>query len=230
VHQVLVWDLATRLFHWLLVLFVVICLLTGEDEGLVFAIHAYAGFVILMLLFFRAGWGIIGSRHSRFADFIYPWSTTWRYALSFLRFKPQRYVGHNPLGGWMVILMLVVLTATALSGILMVTKEAGWLEDIHEALGSFMQILVFVHIAGVFVDRLLIGEKIVKAMITGHKELAEDAAQQEVPVAGVGRALAFAVLVVIGSVYLFQQIDYSAKVATFAANDEDVRKRKNDND
>ncbi len=229
-NQVLVWDLATRLFHWLLVLFVVICLLTGEDEGLVFAIHAYAGFVILMLLFFRAGWGIIGSRHSRFADFIYSWSTTWRYALSFLRFKPQRYVGANPLGGWMVILMLVVLTGTTLSGILMVTRGAGWLEDIHEALGSFMQILVFVHIAGVFVDRLLTGEKIIKAMITGHKVLAEDAAQREIPVAGVGRALAFAVLVVIGSVYLFQQIDYSAKVATFASNDEDARKRKNDDD
>ena len=112
VHQVLVWDVATRLFHWLLVLSVVICLLTGEDEGLIFAIHAYAGFVVLMLLLFRAGWGIIGSQHSRFADFVYSWPETWRYALSFLRFKPQRYVGHNPLGGWMVIAMLVVLMAT----------------------------------------------------------------------------------------------------------------------
>ena len=229
-HQVQVWDIATRLFHWFLVLFVVICLLTGEDEGLVFAVHAYAGFVILMLLFFRAGWGVFGSQHSRFSDFIYPWSTTWRYALSCLRFNPERYVGHNPLGGWMIIVMLVVLTATTLSGVVMVSKGAGWLEDIHEALGRFMQILVLVHIAGVFVDQLLTGENIIKAMITGHKELAEDTVQQEVPVVGVWKAFVFAVLAVIGGVYLFQQIDYAAKVTTFAANSEHAEKRKNDND
>ncbi len=130
----------------------------------------------------------------------------------------------------MVILMLVVLTATTLSGILMVGKGAGWLEDIHETLGSFMQNLVFVHIAGVFVDQLLTGENLIKAMITGHKELAEDAVQREVPVASVWKAFAFAILAVIGGAYLFQQMDYSVKVATFAADEEDARKRKNDDD
>ena len=228
--QVLVWDIATRLFHWLLVLFVVICLITGEDEGFIFAIHAYAGFVILMLLFFRTGWGIFGSRHSRFTDFVYSWPTTWRYALSVFRFKPTRYVGHNPLGGWMIICMLVVLMATTLSGILMVTKGAGWLEDIHEALGTFIQFLVFVHIVGVFVDQFLTGEKIVIAMITGHKALAEDAAQREVLVTGAGKALAFAAIVVISSVYLFQQIDYSTKVATFSNNHESEQDRNKDKD
>ncbi len=171
-HQVLVWDLATRLFHWLLVLLVVVCLLTGEDEGFIFAVHAYAGFVVFMLLIFRLGWGFIGSRHSRFSDFIYSRATVRRYAISLLRFKPERYVGHNPLGSWMVILMLVALTATTLSGMVMVTNEARWLDDIHETLGDFIQILVLVHIAGVLVDRSLTGDKIVKAMITGKKELA----------------------------------------------------------
>jgi hypothetical protein len=76
----------------------------------------------------------------------------------------------------------------------------------------------------------LTGDKIIKAMITGRKELAEDIAKSEPQVAGIGRTLVLGVLVLIGSVYLFQQIDYSDKVATFAANDEDVRKRKNDND
>lgn len=213
--QVLVWDIATRLFHWLLVLFVVICFVTGEDEGLVFAIHAYAGYVVLMLLIFRLGWGIIGSRHSKFADFVYPWSIVRRYASSLLRFRPEHYVGHNPLGGWMVVLLLVTLAATAVSGFLMVTRGAKWLEDIHEALGGFMQILVLIHIAGVVVDQVLTREKLIQAMITGHKELPEDAAKAELFPARMWWALVLATLVAIGSVYLFQQTDYAAKVSAF---------------
>lgn len=228
--QVLVWDLATRLFHWLLALFVIICFVTGEDEGLAFAIHAYAGFVVLMLLIFRLGWGLIGSPHSRFQDFICSWPTVRQYAISCLRFKPARYVGHNPLGGWMIVLMLVVLMASALTGLTMVTTGAGWLEDIHEALGSSMQILVLVHIAGVVVDRVLTGDKIVKAMITGHKDLSEDVAKSEPQVAGLGKALVFALLVLIGGVYLFQQTDYSTKVSSFAANEDAKHERKRDHD
>lgn len=227
--QVLVWDLATRLFHWLLVLFVVTCFLTGDDEGFIFAIHAYAGYVVLMLLLFRLGWGIIGSRHSRFPDFVYSWSTVRHYAISFLRFQPERYVGHNPLGGWMVLLMLVVLTSTATTGILMVTQGAGWLEDIHEVLGSSMQVLVLIHIAGALLDRALTGDKIIKAMITGRKELVEDIAISETRTAGMGRALILGVLVLVGGAYLFQQTDYSAKVASFATHD-DAPKHKYEND
>jgi cytochrome b len=230
VRQVLVWDIATRLFHWFLVALVTICLLTGEDEGLAFIIHAYAGFVIIPLLFFRAGWGIFGSQHSRFADFLYSWPATKGYALSLLRLKPTHFVGHNPLGGWMIILMLVALTATALSGVLMVANGATWLEDIHEAIGSFMQILVFVHIGGVLVDQLLSGEKIVQAMITSRKELAEESTMREAPPAGWAKALIFAVLIVIGATCLFQKVDYLEKVSTFAASDHDAEVHKKGDD
>lgn len=228
--DVVVWDVATRVFHWLLVVFVIICLLSGEDEGLAFAIHAYAGFVVLLLLFFRAGWGVIGSRHSRFADFIYSWTTTWGHARSILKFKPERYVGHNPLGGWMIIMMLVVLLVTSLTGVAMVTKAFEWLEDFHEALGSLMQALVLIHIAGVVFDQLLTGEKIIKAMITGRKEMAEDAALRESPVAGVGRALILAAFVLIVGGYLFQGVEFSVKVATFSVDHDDFREADDDDD
>jgi cytochrome b len=228
--QVSVWDLATRLFHWLLVLFVVVTFVTGEDEGLVFAIHAYAGFVVLMLLLFRLGWGVFGSRRSRFADFIYPWSTVRRYAISLLRLAPAPYVGHNPLGGWMVVLMLAVLIVATLSGVLIVTHEADWLEEIHETLGTLMEVLVFIHIAGVLFDRLLTGEKLVRAMITGRKELSEELAKREQPLARTWRALALATVVVIASGYMFQQTDYSAKVAAIAANGDAGSSARTEND
>lgn len=219
--QVLVWDFATRLFHWLLVLFVVICFFTGEDEGLIFAVHAYAGFIVLMLLVFRAGWGIAGSRHSLFWDFIFSWPTVWRYTKSLLRFRPEHYVGHNPLGGWMVVLMLILLAAATLSGFLVVASGARWLDDFHEASGSLMQVLVLAHIAGVLVGQILVGEKLVQAMITGRKTLEEDAAKDERPLAGRWRALVLAVIVLIGSAYLFQQTDYSAKVSAFGSKKND---------
>ncbi len=186
----MVWDIATRLFHWLLVSFVLVCSLTGDDEGLQFAIHAYAGFVVVGLLLFRAGWGIVGCRHSRFTDFAYSWPTVRGYAIGLLRLKPDHYVGHNPLGGWMILLMLLTLTAASVTGLIMVTKGAGWLENIHEAAGSMMQILVLAHIAGVLVDRLLTGDKIVKDMISGYKELAVEAGDVAPRVAGAGRMAA----------------------------------------
>jgi cytochrome b len=228
--QVPVWDIATRLFHWSLVLAVIVCFLTGEDEGLAFAIHAYAGFFVLSLLAFRLGWGIVGSRHSLFADFIYSWSSVARYVGSFLRLRPERYVGHNPLGGWMVILMLLVLIGAALSGFLMVARGAAWLEDFHEALGGFMQILVLVHIAGVFVDQRLTREKLVQAMITGRKELPADAAEAEAPTVGMWRALVLAGLVVIGSTYLSRATDYPGRVSAFASHEESGQAHTRDRD
>jgi cytochrome b len=226
--EVAVWDVATRVFHWLLVMLVVVCLLSGEDEGLVFVIHAYAGFAVMLLLFFRAGWGVIGSRHSRFADFIYPWSVIWRYTHSILRLKPERYIGHNPLGGWMIVLMLLLLLSTSLTGVVMVVTGFGWLEDIHEVFGSLMQVLVFIHILGVVFDQLLTGEKVIKAMITGRKKMAEDMALRESHVASVGKALILAAFVLIVGGYLFQAVDFSHKVSVFSADHDDARKSDDD--
>jgi len=218
--EVPVWDIATRLFHWLLVLFVTVCLFTGEDEGLLLAIHAYAGFVVLMLLLFRTGWGVIGSPHSRFSTFPYDRHTVWRYVLSLLRFKPEPYVGHNPLGSWMVILMMVVLALTALSGVLMISSGMLWLEDIHESLGVLMQVLVCVHIVGVFLDQFLTGDNLIRAMVNGRKPLPENLAAKVPPLASVWKAGALAVLVVVASFLLFQKIDYAAKVSTYGSQEE----------
>ena len=183
-----------------------------------------------MLLVFRFGWGLIGSRHARFVDFVYGWPTVRRYLLSMLRLKPERFIGHNPLGGWMIVLMLAMLTAIAATGILIVTAGARWLDDIHEALGNAMEVIVLVHIAGVLADRLLTGDKLVRAMITGWKEVPAVAAEPETKGIGPMRAVIFAGLVLAGSVYLFQQIDYAGQVTAFARQDEHGAKARNDDD
>ena len=112
--QVKVWDIAIRVFHWSLVALFFISYLTGDDAGIV---HAYAGYGVIVLLVFRLVWGVIGTKHARFWDFVYAPETTKRYARSLISGKPIHYLGHNPLGGWMVILLLIFLSAVSWSGL-----------------------------------------------------------------------------------------------------------------
>ena len=112
--RVKVWDIAVRIFHWSLVVLFFAAYLSGEDGGL---FHVYAGYGVLALVAFRIVWGIIGTRHARFSDFVYGRAATLQYARSLLSARPVHYLGHNPLGGWMVVALLVCLIGACWSGI-----------------------------------------------------------------------------------------------------------------
>ena len=105
-----VWDLGVRVFHWSLVFFFFVTYISGEGSE---TLHAYAGYIVIGLILFRFIWGFIGTRHARFSDFLRGPKKTLLYIKSFITGKPQHYLGHNPLGGWMaVVLMLSVLGAS----------------------------------------------------------------------------------------------------------------------
>ena len=112
--QVKVWDIGVRLFHWTLVVLFAVAYLTGDDESLV---HIYAGYGVSALIAFRILWGFIGTRHARFTDFIYGPKATMAYARSMRSGKPIHYLGHNPLGGWMVVALLLSLAGACWSGL-----------------------------------------------------------------------------------------------------------------
>lgn len=109
-----VWDIAVRVFHWSLVVTFFVAYFSGDDENV---LHVYAGYGVLALVAFRIVWGFIGTRHARFADFIYGPATTWRYVKSMISSKPLHYLGHNPLGGWMVVALLLSLIGTCWTGL-----------------------------------------------------------------------------------------------------------------
>ncbi len=112
-----VWDILIRVFHWSLAIFFVLAYLTGEGEGSTEELHALAGYIIIGLLVFRIVWGFIGSKHARFTDFIYSPAEILAYLKGLFINKPKHYLGHNPAGGAMIILMLIFLSLSSWSGL-----------------------------------------------------------------------------------------------------------------
>ena len=178
-----VWDPLVRVFHWTLVLAFFIAYLT-EDEWL--DLHTLAGYTVLALVAFRLLWGLVGSRHARFADFVRRPREVLGYLKQVLTLHPRRYLGHNPAGGLMVVLLLASLLATTGFGLAVYGAEEGagplaaWfagagegtehlVEELHEFCANFTLFLVAVHVAGVLVESLLHGENLVRAMVTGRK-------------------------------------------------------------
>lgn len=109
-----VWDIAVRVFHWSLVVLFFVAYFTGDEEDM---LHVYAGYGVLALVAFRIVWGLIGTKYARFTNFIYGPAATVRYAKSVFSRKPLHYLGHNPLGGWMVVALLLSLIGTCWSGL-----------------------------------------------------------------------------------------------------------------
>lgn len=120
--SVKVWDPLVRLFHWSLVAAFAIAWLTGDEES---RLHELAGYAVIGLVLVRIVWGFVGTRYARFSDFVYRPSTVLGYAREILRGKPKHYLGHNPLGGMMVLALLVSLLAAGATGLALQGAEEG---------------------------------------------------------------------------------------------------------
>ena len=174
--KILVWDLPVRLGHWLMVGGFALAWLTGDSETFRL-VHVFAGATVLAVATFRLPWGFIGSRYARFADFVRAPAAVRNYVLSLLRLQPAHHVGHNPAGGWAIVLLLGLGIVTGLAGWAIYNDIGGhWLEEVHEALAATMLTVVIVHVAGVISGSLLHGENLVRAMLNGRKSGAPDAA------------------------------------------------------
>jgi len=184
--EIKVWDLFVRVFHWTLVVGFFTAYLT-EDEML--GLHVWAGYLVFSLVVLRIVWGVVGSIHARFGDFVYGPGEVVRYVKQVITFRAPRHIGHNPAGGAMIVLLLMSLVLVSLSGMVLygaenqtgllgniaaalgVTGEQGAeaLEEVHEFFANLTLILVVIHVSGVLFESLLHGENLVRAMFTGRK-------------------------------------------------------------
>ncbi len=180
-NEIKVWDPLVRIFHWSLVIFFAIAYFT-EDEWL--GIHSSAGYTIALLVLFRLLWGFIATyREALFSNFVTNPKVAIIYLFHELKGDAKRYIGHNPAGAVMVLMLLVSLFITALCGMTLFATEghgvlantffaqlpAGITKDLHEFFADFTVLLIVAHVLGVILSSVLHKENLVKAMFTGKK-------------------------------------------------------------
>lgn len=164
-----VWDPLVRIFHWSLVAAFTVAFVSADEWD---GAHETAGYAVAGLVALRLLWGFVGTKHARFADFVYRPVAVVGFLKDTVRLRARRYLGHNPAGGAMVIALLAMLALVTGTGILMTTDSlwgVRWLEDVHEAVANLTLGLVALHVLGVLVASLEHGENLVKAMFTGRK-------------------------------------------------------------
>lgn len=193
--KVRVWDPLVRVFHWGLVAAFATAWLTADELQ---PVHELAGYTVAGLIAFRLVWGLVGSRHARFAQFLKGPGETLAYLGDMARGRERRYLGHNPAGAAMIVALLVTLSGTAFTGWLMEDETrlamipampaivapawadddgdegvreavAGPLKDIHETLANLMLLLAALHVGGVVLASFRHHENLPHAMVTGDK-------------------------------------------------------------
>ncbi len=183
--RVRVWDLPTRLFHWALVALVASSFVTGKVGGNAMTWHLYSGYAILALVAFRIVWGFVGGRESRFATFVRGPGAVLRYARTLADRAAPRHAGHNPLGGWAVVLMIASLATQAGTGLFasddifvegpLAAKVSGatvtLLTRIHNWNQWVLIVLVSLHVAAIAFYALFKRDNLVRPMVTGCKTL-----------------------------------------------------------
>jgi cytochrome b len=169
--QVKVWDPVVRVFHWSLAAAVMLALISNEDRTL----HEAVGYLALALILIRLIWGFIGPRPARFSSFVQPPRTILAYLRDVARFRARRYLGHNPAGGAMILLLMATVVTAGVSGWLSQTDRffaVAWVEDLHSASANVLIALIVFHLIGVLLSSLMHGENLVRAMVTGRKPVA----------------------------------------------------------
>ena len=167
--RILIWDVPTRVFHWLQALAFLGAYLTS-DSGRYRDIHIAMGYIMLGLIIFRLLWGFAGTRYARFSSFLFMPAKVIEYLGSLIKRKPTHYLGHNPAGSVAVWLLLLLGLLLNVSGVFALQDYASdEVIELHEIATDMMLVVIGIHILGVFVSSKMHGENLVRAMITGTK-------------------------------------------------------------
>jgi cytochrome b len=182
--QHLIWDLPLRIFHWGMII-IIGCLWVTSDQDLgLIELHIKFGYTALGFLIFRIIWGIVGTKHSQFKNFIPSFTTLKQYIIDSRLGKIKHYVGHNPIGSLMVILMLLLMLGQATSGLFISDDvfSAGpyngvfseqvekIFKTIHTNAFDLLMVAALFHIIAVIYYEKVKKQALIKAMINGKKQ------------------------------------------------------------
>jgi cytochrome b len=219
-----VWDLPVRLFHWALVVLLVFSFVAVKTDQI--DRHIFAGKLILSLILFRILWGFLGSETARFASFLTGPGTTAGYFVDLLRGKAKRYLGHNPMGAWSALVMILLIGAQAGAGLfatddimtdgplkyLVSDSVSARLTTLHKYGENVLIALIVLHLLAVAFYLVFKRDNLVAAMITGRKEVGPVGSNGGDPTGPIARGgsvalalvlLAISVAIVFGGLYLY---------------------------
>lgn len=194
-YSVSVWDISIRLFHWSLVAGIGFMWFSGEEGGNIMVWHVYIGYGMLGLILYRIIWGVVGSPYARFSSFLKGPKNTLIYLKGFLQGKAHDYPGHNPLGGWMVMVLLLLVLIQGLTGLFssddiftegpfysfVSSKTADFLTSIHHLNFNLLLAAIALHISAVAYHGIIRKEPLVKSMLTGKKIMHQPSSENTHP-------------------------------------------------
>lgn len=218
--QIRVYDLPTRLFHWLFAGFFITAFAIAnlvDDESTRFSLHMLAGLGMVFVVVLRLVWSFVGTRHARLTDLALNPKALMAYFNGMFSAGGRRWVGHNPASSWAAVTMVCIALGLGATGILMATgPENDALEEVHELLANSFLVVVLLHLAGLAVHVIRHRDRLPAAMVTGSKQAltADQRAVRAAPVAG----LAFVALTGLFSAYLLQHYDAQARTLVLFGN------------
>lgn len=182
-HNEKIWDVFIRVFHWSLVAAIGFCWFSAEQGGDWMDWHLRSGYLVLGLIFLRLLWGMVGSHHARFKNFIYSPAQTIRYLGAMLKRQEPQYAGHNPAGAIGVFLLLLFCVIQASTG-LFATDDIMFdgplmslidydlsiaITRFHKLFFNAFLVLIAAHVLAVFYHQIFRKEKLIQSMIHGRK-------------------------------------------------------------
>ncbi len=190
-NTVRIWDLPVRLFHWLFAASCTVAWLSGDDPRYT-DLHLYSGYLAVGLVIFRLVWGFVGGRYARFKQFVHGPVVVYSHLRRIFDSSQRHGPGHNPAGGWAILVMLGMVLLLAATGLVVLGSEegfgplAGWFDiglgvtvhQWHEGLAWILLLVVLLHLAGVLLESRLQRQNLPHSMISGQKAADRDMAER----------------------------------------------------
>lgn len=208
-----VYDLPTRLFHWLFAgLFIAAFAIAklADDESPWFSQHMLLGMILFVTTVFRIVWGVAGSRYARFSSFPLSPTRLLVYFREILSTKGRAYFAHNPASAWAAVIMIGLSLGLGITGYLMATGHKEAFEDVHELMANAFVFIAVAHVAGVALHSLRHRDGIALSMIHGKKDNQEGA----LPITSSHRWVAMGMAGIIGLFAFHIYKNYDATQAT----------------
>jgi cytochrome b len=221
INKIRIWDLPVRLFHWALVVLMVVSYFTGRAGGDWMKFHFWSGYTILTLILFRIAWGFLGSTTARFSDFVKGPSAGLAHLRALVGRGRPREVGHNPVGAVMVVALLFAVLLQVAAGLFSADTDMGmvngplallvadkWVERataLHKYWINVLLVMVAIHVLAAFVYLVWKRQNLIGAMVTGRKPI-DDVVAPGTPAPNLSFAsgrLAISVLIVSAALVYF---------------------------